>query len=223
MDENSILSVITGYHPDQYAVNMFEYINHDHLTYFTAESFRNLCGNLGLKIIDLNKIEHKGGSIQFVVSKMSSAFKMQSNVGQLLQREGWLGVNTKIFTKKLETEIEMVGVRLNQMLEAIKIKSLFGIGASISTTYLCNQFRLNTIITKLFDDDTNKIGLFAPGTGKCVEALSCLPNTTESVAIILAWQHSEKLILRLNELKYPGQIILPLPNPRLLIEPTQPS
>ena len=221
MDDNTILSVITGYHPDQYVVNMFEYINHDHLTYLTVESFGNLCGVLGLKIIDLSKSEHKGGSIQFVVSKNNSAFEIQSSVGQLLQREAWIGANTKIFTKRLKLEIDMIGVRLNHMLETMKNKSLYGIGASISTTYLCNQFGLNDRLTKLFDDDKNKIGLFAPGTSRCVESLSNIPTTADSVAIILAWQHSEKLIQRLNELKYLGQIVLPLPNPRLLIEPIQ--
>ena len=221
MDDNTILSVITGYHPDQYVVNMFEYINHDHLTYLTVESFGNLCGVLGLKIIDSSKSEHKGGSIQFVVSKNNSAFEIQSSVGQLLQREAWIGANTKIFTKRLKLEIDMIGVRLNHMLETMKNKSLYGIGASISTTYLCNQFGLNDRLTKLFDDDKNKIGLFAPGTSRCVESLSNIPTTADSVAIILAWQHSEKLIQRLNELKYLGQIVLPLPNPRLLIEPIQ--
>ena len=221
MDDNTILSVITGYHPDQYVVNMFEYINHDHLTYLTVESFGNLCGVLGLKIIDLSKSEHKGGSIQFVVSKNNSAFEIQSSVGQLLQREAWIGANTKIFTKRLKLEIDMIGVRLNHMLETMKNKSLYGIGASISTTYLCNQFGLNDRLTKLFDDDKNKIGLFAPGTSRCVESLSNIPTTADSVAIILAWQHSEKLIQRLNVLKYLGQIVLPLPNPRLLIEPIQ--
>lgn len=213
MNENTILSVITGYHPDQYAVNMFEYINHDHLTYLSVESFGNLCGALGLKVIDLNKSEHKGGSIQFVISKKSSSYKTQSSVGQILQREIWLNVNTKIFTKKLQVEIEMTGVRLNQMLKTLKVKYLYGVGASISTTYLCNQFGLNSKVFKLFDDDTNKIGLFAPGTGTCVEALSNIPSKADSVAIILAWQHSEKLIHRLRELKYLGQIILPLPSP----------
>ena len=221
MDDNTILSVITGYHPDQYVVNMFEYINHDHLTYLTVESFGNLCGVLGLKIIDLSKSEHKGGSIQFVVSKNNSAFEIQSSVRQLLQREAWIDANTKIFTKRLKLEIDMIGVRLNHMLETMKNKSLYGIGASISTTYLCNQFGLNDRLTKLFDDDKNKIGLFAPGTSRCVESLSNIPTTADSVAIILAWQHSEKLIQRLNELKYLGQIVLPLPNPRLLIEPIQ--
>jgi hypothetical protein len=219
MDESTILSVITGYHPDQFGVNMFEYINHDHLTYLTVESFGNLCGVLGLKIIDLSKSEHKGGSIQFIVTKNNSAFEIQSSVGQLLQREAWIGANTKIFTKKLKLEIDVICVRLNQMLEAMKIKSLYGIGASISTTYLCNQFGLNNLLNKLFDDDKNKIGLFAPGTKLCVEALSNLPISTDSTAIILAWQHSDKLLRRLNELKYPGQIVLPLPNPRLVIQP----
>ena len=221
MDNSTILSVITGYHPDQFLVNMFEYINHDHLTYLTVESFGNLCEVLGLKIIDLSKSEHKGGSIQFIVSKKNSALKIQSSVRQLLQRETWLGANTKAFAKKLKLEIDKNCVKLNQMLETMKIKSLYGIGASISTTYLCNQFGLNDLLTKLFDDDKNKIGLFAPGTERCVEALSDIPSSPDSTAIVLAWQHSDKLLQRLNELKYLGQIVLPLPNPRLAIRTIQ--
>jgi hypothetical protein len=221
MDDSTILSVITGYHPDQFLVNMFEYINHDHLTYLTVESFGNLCRVLGLKIIDLSKSEHKGGSIQFIVSKKNSAFEIQSSVRQLLQREAWIGANTKAFAKKLKLEVDVICVKLNQMLETMKIKSLYGIGASISTTYLCNQFGLNDLLTKLFDDDKNKIGLFAPGTERCVEALSDIPSSSDSTAIILAWQHSDKLLQRLNELNYLGQIVLPLPNPRLAIQHMQ--
>jgi hypothetical protein len=217
MDESSILSVITGYHPDQFAVNMFDYINHDHLTFLTVESFRNLCRVSGLEIVDVIKSEHKGGSIQFIASKNDANYKIQSSVGQLLQREAWLGANTKIFTKKLKLEIDMICVQLNQILDTLKIKSLYGIGASISTTYLRNQFGLNNLLTKLFDDDKNKIGLFAPGTNLCVEDLSDIPNSPDSAAIILAWQHSDKLLERLRELKYPGQIVLPLPSPRLVI------
>ena len=32
MTDKTVFSVVTGYHPDQFAVNMFEYINHDHLS-----------------------------------------------------------------------------------------------------------------------------------------------------------------------------------------------
>ena len=215
MDESTILSVITGYHPDQYAVNMFEYINHDHLTYLTVESVGNLCKILDLKITDVNRSEHKGGSAQFIISKDNSDYKVQSSVGQLLQREIWLNTNTVQFTKNLELQIKDVNIELNKTLKSLQSSNIYGIGASISTTYLCNQFRLNDKVDKLFDDDVNKIGRFAPGSGKPVQALTSIPKKEDSVALILAWQHSERLIQRLREVGYPGKILTPLPNPRL--------
>jgi hypothetical protein len=215
MDENTILSVITGYHPDQYAVNMFEYINHDHLTYLTVESVGYLCKILNLKVIDLNRSEHKGGSVQFIISKENSDFKVQSSVSQLLQREIWLNANTVLFTKNLELQISDVKIELREILKSLQSKDIYGIGASISTTYLCNQFGINNNVEKLFDDDVNKIGRFAPGSGKAVQALADIPKKEDSVALILAWQHSEKLIQRLREVEYPGRILTPLPNPKL--------
>ena len=216
MDKNTVLSIITGYHPDQYTVNMFEYINHDHLTYLTVESFGNLCKVLNLKIIDVNRSEHKGGSIQFIISKDSANFKIQSSVGQLLQREIWLSANSTQFTKNLKLKVNEVGVDVIKMLNSINCNKIYGIGASISTTYLCNQFNLNSRIEKLFDDDTNKIGRFAPGSGIEVKALMDIPNIENSIALILAWQHSEKLIKRLQNTDYPGRIMTPLPFPKLL-------
>lgn len=215
MNENTILSVITGYHPDQYAVNMFEYINHDHLTYLTVESVGNLCKILNLKVIDLNRSEHKGGSVQFIISKEKSDFKVQSSVSQLLQREIWLNANTVLFTKNLELQISDVKIKLREILKSLQSKDIYGIGASISTTYLCNQFGISNSIAKLFDDDVNKVGRFAPGSGKAVQALADIPKKEDSVALILAWQHSEKLIQRLREVGYPGRILTPLPNPKL--------
>ncbi len=215
MDENTILSIITGYHPDQYAVNMFEYINHDHLTYLTVESVGNLCKILNLKIVDLNKSEHKGGSVQFIISKEKSDFKVQSSVSQLLQREIWLNANTVQFTKNLENQIRDVKKELNEILKSLQNNNIYGIGASISTTYLCNQFGISNRVENLFDDDVNKIGRFAPGSGKDVQALTGIPKEEDSVALILAWQHSEKLIQRLREVGYPGRILTPLPNPKL--------
>jgi hypothetical protein len=214
MDENTILSVITGYHPDQYAVNMFEYVNHDHLTYLTVESVANLCKILSLKIIDVNRSEHKGGSLQFIISKENSDFKVESSVGQLLQREIWLNVNTVQFTKNLELRIRDVKIELNQILKSLQSNDIYGIGASISTTYLCNQFGISDLVEKLFDDDVNKIGRFAPGSGKAVQALTGIPKNEDSVALILAWQHSEKLIQRLREVGYLGRILTPLPSPK---------
>lgn len=216
MDEDTILSIITGYHPDQYTVNMFEYINHDHLTYLTVQSMANLCGALDLKIIDVTRSEHKGGSIQFLISKKTSQFETQSSVDQLLQREIWLNCNTTHFTKELASRVNERSVEVNKILASLQYSNVYGIGASISTTYLCNQFQLNDVIEKLFDDDTNKIGRFAPTTGIPVDSLSKIPSDTDSMVIVLAWQHSEKLLIRLREVGYPGKVLIPLPAPTVI-------
>jgi len=216
MDETTILSVITGYHPDQYAVNMFEYVNHDHLTYLTVESVNDLCRRLELKVVDVSRSEHKGGSIQFVIAKESSSVKVQSGVDQLKQREIWMNCNSKKFTTDLAFRINQIGTETQNLLASLRYSHAYGIGASISTTYLCNEFALNDVIEKLFDDDINKIGRFAPASGKYVDSLSNIPSDADGLAIILAWQHSEKLKRRLREVEFKGQILIPLPSPTLI-------
>lgn len=216
MNEQSILSIITGYHPDQYAVNMFEYINHDHLVYLTVESLKNLCSLFGLKIIEVNKVEHKGGSIHFIIAKENSDFETQSSVAQLLQREHWLNANLPSFTRGLELNVARITTSLKEIIRSKRLKNLCGIGASISTTYLCNQLQLNDVISKLYDDDAKRIGLYSPGCGKLVGDLSKIPNSKECDAIILAWQHSEKLLARLSNVGFEGRIVIPLPVPQII-------
>ena len=72
------------------------------------------------------------------------------------------------------------------------------------------------MIEKLFDDDIYKVGRFAPGSGKYVESLSNIPKDSNGLAIILAWQHSEKLRLRLREVGFTGRVLVPLPTPTLI-------
>ena len=216
MNEETILSIITGYHPDQFAVNMFDYVGHDHLSYFTVESIQILCHTLGLKILDVSRVEHKGGSIQFLVSKRSSARIVQPSVTQMLQREKWMGIRSEAFYRDLRKRIEEAVSLVSEILDVETFQNLNGVGASISTTYLCNQFGISSRISGLYDDDKNKIGKFAPASGIEVHPLSTLPSGDDSLTIILAWQHTEKFISRLKEIHFAGRILIPLPVPTLI-------
>ena len=216
MTDKTVFSVVTGYHPDQFSVSMFEYINHDHLFYFTLKSFANLCENFGLKIIDATRIEHKGGSIQFVIVKNSSQLETQSSVSQIAQREQWLNCNSVEYVLNFKSYIENIKASVNNLLSSIDEPNVYGVGASISTTQLCNQFNLSQKIKYIFDDDINKIGRYAPGSGIEVKALSELPNYSNSFLILLAWQHTNRIINRLKEVKFRGKVLIPLPNPKII-------
>ena len=96
-------------------------------------------------------------------------------------------------------------------------KYLNGIGASISTTYFCNQFSISEKLFALFDDDVNKIGRFSPGAGLEVFPLSALPSGGKYLTIVLAWQHTDKLLSRLKEINFTGRVLVPLPSPKLIV------
>lgn len=215
MSDKTVLSIVTGYHPDQFLINMFEYINHDHLTYFTVKTLQRICSSFGLKIIDVSRIEHKGGSINVIISKNSASWLAQSSVGQLIQREEWLNCNDKSFASNLKVNIGQVSSEISKFINTGKFKKIYGIGASISTTHLINQFNLAKSLTSIFDDDPNKHYKFAPGTGLKVVPLSELPNAPEDAVVILAWQHTNKIFERLKELNYSGKIMIPLPSPKI--------
>ena len=216
MDDNSILSIITGYHPDQFLVNMFDYIGHDHLSYFTIESIEFLCNSLNLRVLDVSRVEHKGGSVQILISKNTSMREVQPSVSQMLQRESWLGTRSEDFYSALRFRVENSISQVAQILDSEDFNTLNGVGASISTTYFSNQFGIAQKLSGLYDDDRNKIGRFAPGSGTEVFPLGALPSGEKCLTIILAWQHTGKLLSRLRENRFAGRVLIPLPTPVLL-------
>lgn len=213
LDEHSIISIVTGYHPDQFVVNMFDYIGHDHLTYLTLNDFVTIANQFELSILDANRYEHKGGSLHVILALKSSNFAktISPNVRQLLQRETWLGVQEKFFIEELISRVEKSAKNLRDYLELNELQEVSGIGASISTTYLTSQFRLGKYLLDLYDDDPNKQGKYSPYFGKKVFPLRNLSTSPSTTAILLAWQHTDRILERLHDIGYSGKVLIPLP------------
>jgi hypothetical protein len=213
---DGVISVVTGYHPDQFAVNMFDYINHDHLSYFSVNSAIRLAEASGLKLTGAERVEHKGGSIHLIFRPAESVVKPDESIEKLRQREKWLDIDALDPYISLSNRILAIGYQLRDLLLINQQFPLVGIGASISTTHLLHQFELGHTVTRLFDDDVNKVGRFSPGFGIEVSSLDSLIGRDQQFAILLAWQHSAVLVKRMQALDFNGVLAVPLPNPELL-------
>ena len=216
MNNETVISIITGYHIDQFSVNMFEYINHDHLTYLTLGDLEYISNKFSLKLLDAHRSEHKGGSIHVLLSLKSSDHKPRSSINQLIQRETWQKSKENIEILNLKNRIDRISEETKKTLKLFHGVPIYGIGASISTSYLLNYLEISEYITELYDDDVNKIGKFSPGVGKKVFSIDDLPNHSECLAIILAWQHTNLILERLNQVGFKGEIFIPLPYPRFI-------
>lgn len=210
------ISVVTGYHPDQFALNMFEYVNHDHLTYLTVNSMTKLAELVGLTLISATRLEHKGGSIHFLLRPHDSAATADESIRQLQQREVWMGIDSLDYYSATAERIEQIGESVRGLLQQLGSSSLAGVGASISTTHLLHQFSIGHSFSRLFDDDPNKIGRYSPGFGIEVSRLDDLGKGDWDAAVLLAWQHSTKLISRIRETSFKGSVLVPLPRPTLV-------
>lgn len=218
MSSETQVNIITGYHLDQFQIGMFDYVGHDHLTYLTLHDFQKLCEAHGLKINYARRHEHKGGSIEVGLVKSNSSLAIEDSVSQLLQREVWLGstTNSSIYTmiNRVEKNREFTFSYLSSLHSSGA--RILGTGASISTTALIHEFNIGTFFNYLYDDDQRKIGRFSPGYGIEVNSLSELPQDENLVNVLLAWQHTAKLMSRLREVGYCGSVLIPMPEVKLI-------
>lgn len=215
MNEKTILSIVTGYHPDQFAINMFDYIGHDHLSYLTIQDFVQLAKLHALKILDVTRYEHKGGSIHIVLAKQENSYLPRGSVLQNIQREMWSEVGSDLPIFKMVENLTRSKTILKRFLVSNKNSKICGIGASISTSHLINEFQISGFLRFIYDDDIRKTGKFSPFYGIEVKSLSTLLEFDPNVVVILAWQHTNKLMNRLIEIGYRGLLVVPLPEFRI--------
>ncbi len=213
---DGVISVVTGYHPDQFAVNMFDYIYHDHLSYFSVASAVRMAEASGLRLTGAERVEHKGGSIHLLFRSTESKVRPDESIAKLIQREKWLGAGLVGTYSALAVRIDVALQEVHQLLGVAPVSAVAGVGASISTTHLLHQFRIGGNVTRLFDDNANKIGRFSPGFGIEVSPLKDLGRGEWPLALLLAWQHSEVLLNRMQNVGFTGSVIVPLPNPHIV-------
>lgn len=220
--DSTMISVITGYHHDQFQIGMFEYVDHDHLTYLTIKDVTELAKRIDFNVVHAKRLEHKGGSIHLLLCSDNSQFVVSPDLEQLRQREGWLEEfgDSTILALASETASRMRLVReILQTYSKLGFE-LMGIGASMSTTYFLTQLRYPDLKIVLYDDDERKINKYSPKFGfpvRKLEQLKDFISNNNNLAILFAWQHTNKLLSRLKEEKFKGIVLIPLPEPRIEI------
>ena len=218
MSSETLLNVITGYHLDQFQIGMFDYVNHDHHTYLTLHDFNYLANRHEMKVVYFKKHEHKGGSIEVGLTLKTSEIPVEGSVSQNLQRESWLESKSDGLILHMIDQNSRSSLMIDTITQAYLDDGyqVIGVGASISSTTLISEFRLSGKISAIYDDDVLKHNTFSPGTGIFVSPLAEISHLkTKTVALILGWQHSTRLIERLQELKYEGYILVPMPLPKI--------
>ncbi|MCE7505297.1 class I SAM-dependent methyltransferase [Polynucleobacter sp. IMCC30063] len=212
LNSEGLFVVQTGYHPDQFRGMMFDYIYHEHFSYFTLNVLIKLFDLADLQIINAHKVSPKGGSLRVVAQIKGGKYPVSYNVDKICQEEN---NEDKDFFKNFDLKINLSRDRIISLLTEIKSsnKSIVGFGASHSTTTLLYHFKLAPYLDYLVDDNIAKHGTFSPGVHIPVYPFEKIYESPPDYILILAWQHAESIKSRHTDyLSNGGAWIVPLPD-----------
>jgi hypothetical protein len=213
-DSDTIISVLTGYHPAQLAVGMFDYVYHEHLSYYSCQDFLTMTQSAGLIVSYCCEVPLKGGSLHLEMRKADSGIEQSTLFAMMLKREAWLDQPRNIQWGLMNEKLQQTRSLIQSAIQRVKAqhRPIVGYGASHSTTTLVYSLGIETSLDFVVDDNRAKQGRYSPGTGIPVDSPECLSRYPEACVVILGWQHGQQIIDALRRRGFRGLVITPFPS-----------
>jgi hypothetical protein len=196
----------------------YDTIYHEHLRYYSVASLKQLFDMHGLEIFHARPIPSHGGSIRVYAARHGSR-TMQDSVRCMLSAEP----RGEAMVKRLAAfrrDVVLSKLRLLSMLRDLKEKGtrVAGISAPSRASTLINYVGLDEGIIDYVCEIAGslKIGKYMPGTRIPVVDEAKLFDDQPGCAVILSWHIADELAPKLKAEGFRGQLITPLPVPRVL-------
>lgn len=205
-----------SYCPSMLAVNAYDTICHEHISYYALRQIKWMADRVGFKIIDVELNEANGGSFCVTVAKMNAPYQVaEERVDAMLQSEHDLGLGTMKPFLAFRNRVWKAREDLQAFVRDCRRhgKTIHGYGASTKGNVVlqfCGFTRED--IPTIAEVNEDKFGRFTPGTyiPICSEKDARAQNPDHF--LVLPW-HFKKNILSREEryLETGGKLVFPLP------------
>lgn len=196
----------------------YDTIYHEHLRYYSLTSLKHLLEMHNLEVFHARPIPSHGGSIR-VYAARRGAHPVQESVRRMLAAEP----RGEAMSKRLASfrrDVVLSKLRLLSMLRELKEKGkrIAGISAPSRASTLVNYVGLDEGIIDYVCEIAGslKIGRYLPGTAVPVVDEARLFEDQPDCAVIFSWHIADELAPKLTAKGFRGQLITPLPEPRVL-------
>ena len=196
----------------------YDTIYHEHLRYYSLTSLKHLFEMHGLEVFHARPIPSHGGSIR-VYAARHGAHTVQDGVRKMLSAEPRGEAMAKRLTA-FRHDVILSKLRLLAMLRDLKEKGarVAGISAPSRASTLVNYVGLDEGLIDYVCEiqGSLKIGKCMPGTQIPVVDEAKLYSDQPDCAVIFSWHIADELAPKLKAKGFRGQLITPLPMPRVL-------
>jgi len=196
----------------------YDTVYHEHLRYYSLASLKHLLEMHDLEVFHARPIPSHGGSIR-VYAARKGVHPVQDSVRKMLAAEP----HGEAMAKRLadfRRDVVLSKLRLMAMLRDLKEKGarIAGISAPSRASTMVNYVGLDEGIIDYVCEiqGSLKIGKCMPGTAIPVVDEAKLFADQPDCAVIFSWHIADELAPKLRAKGFKGQLITPLPVPRVL-------
>lgn len=200
----------------QYGVDVFENflvdtIYHEHISYFNIIPLSHLFQSNDMKIVDVQRIPTKGGSIRVFAKHLSSETAAAPVVGNMIDWEQTARYDSdepmSVFNKRLVANKQAVSAALSSL------QSVAGFGASVGAMTLLHVYNVADGVKYICDDNPVQETLRGPDYDIPVVPGDTLYKEPVDGVILFAWRYAKNIIPKHGEfLDRGGRFIVPLPD-----------
>ena len=208
LDDDGVVVIESSYLLDMINNMIFDFIYHEHLSYFSILPLVNFFNQFNMRLIHVNKVGTKGGSLRYFWARNESKWVVDKSVNHLISEELLADINPRKFAE-YNNQINTIKIDLKNFLDKYKGLKIVGYGASATSTTLISHLELQEYFSYLVDDNIDKIETFSPGYSIPVYSSQKLIEDMPDVVVILAWRFKEPILRNIKN--FTGVIVTPLP------------
>ena len=206
LDENGVWCCQISYLDSMIRYNNFYDICHEHLSYYSIDSFENLINQFNLKLFYAETNEVNGGSVRLYICKKNSKKYIHSAFIQKL--EELKKEEEKLKLTKIETYLNFEKI-INQLKDKTfkfvddilrRKKIVLALGASTKGNVVLQHFGLSKEkIPYISERNTNKVGLKCLGSDIELISENKARQINPEAFIVLPWNFKKEIVEREKE------------------------
>ncbi len=196
--------------------NQFDTIYHEHFSYLSLFTVKQIFESAGLKIFDVDELQTHGGSLRIYATHKENALQgVSENVKMLLKKEIAKGINDLTYYQNFQAKALKIKLQLLEFLTSQKNekKKIAAYGAAAKGNTLLNYCGIkNDLIEFVADANPHKQNKFLPGSHIPVMSEQDLKKFKPHFVIIFPWNLKTEITAQLNYIReWDGKFVTPIP------------
>lgn len=201
--------------------NQFDTIYHEHFSYLSFTTVRQIFASQGLEMFDVDEIPTHGGSLRIYAKHQEDKSKpISGNVEKLLAKEAGKGMNTLSYyhnfqQKALKVKYDITAFLIQQKKDNKKVA---GYGAAAKGNTLLNYCGIkNDLVDFVTDANPHKQDKFLPASHIPVLNEQHLKDSRPDYVLILPWNLKDEITRQLHYIReWNGQFVVPIPELQII-------